>query len=108
MDIFELLGHPDRLHQTTKVVMDHVLKQLRAQLDAAETAQVEGELRRTPDYPGLSLPMGGLAGKNSSATELRSLFICALVPLSAVHGNRTAVAFIHSMAGASPTGHWLA
>ena len=103
MDIFELLGHPDRLHQTNKGIMDHVLKQLRAQLDAAETARVQGELRRTPEYPGLSLPTGGLAGTNSSATELRALFICALVPLTAVHGNRTAVAFIHSMAGTSPT-----
>ena len=87
--------------------MDHVLKQLRAQLDAAETALVGKELRRTPDYPGLSLPTGGLAGTNSTATELRALFICAMVPLTAVHGNTVAVDFINSMAGASSIWHCL-
>ena len=100
MDIYELLGHPDRLHQTNKGIMDHVLKQVRAQLSTAETALVDAALRRVPVYPGLSLPTGGLAATNSSATELRALFICALVPLTAVHGNGTVIAFIRSMAGA--------
>lgn len=43
VDIFELLGHPDRLHQTNKGIMDHVLKQLREQLSAAESILVDRE-----------------------------------------------------------------
>ena len=84
------------------------MKHLQAQLDAAQTALVDEELRRMPDYPGQSLPTGGLAGTDSTATELRALFICALVPFTAVHGNTVAVAFINSMAGACFIWHWLA
>lgn len=100
VDIYELLGHPDRLHQTNKGIMDHMLRQVRGQLATAEAALVDRELYRVPDYPGLSLPTGGFAGMQSTASELRALFVCALVPLTAAHGQAAAIAFIRSMAGA--------
>ena len=50
--MLELLGHPDRLHQTNKGQTDHILLQLRAILDATETRSVGGAL-------GLSLTTQG-------------------------------------------------
>lgn len=100
VDIYELLGHPDRLHQTNKGLMDHLLRQIRGLLTPVETALVDKALACTPNYPALSLPTGGLAATQSTVTELRSLFICALVALTCAHGNAAVIAYISSMAGA--------
>ena len=82
--------------------MDHILKQLRAQLDAAETALVEKELRSTAGLPWAVFGHGGpgrheLHGDGAQG----AVHMYNGVPLTAVHDNTVAVAFINSMAGAS-------
>ena len=100
VDIYQLLGHPDRLHQSAKGVMGHLLKLLKAVLKKrAEYNRVDRLLLSSPPFPGMKLTKDGLSAVWATAAESSYVFAACLVPLLAAANSKGVLPFLKSMAG---------
>lgn len=94
-----MLGYPDRLHQSCKGIMVHLLDLVKAKLSTAERHSIDAALAATPFFPGLKLPSDELGGKWATATETRELFACATVCLLGAWENDAVLGILDSMMG---------
>ena len=86
VDIYQLVGHPDRLHQSAKGVMGHLMKLLKAVLrKRAEYNHVDSLLLSSPPFPGMKLTKDGLSAVWATATEQECL--CGMLGAAPGGGN---------------------
>ena len=99
IDIYQLLGRPDRLHQSNKGVMLHLLKLLQQVLNKQLQRAIHESLFTDPPYLGVKLPGDGLTALKATASETRALFMLIIVTLLAAARHEGVLPILESMTG---------